>query len=95
MPLCHLPALLASYFAARADVALARERGEALGARRWLVYPPMVVVSLVLFLALWIASVCILQVAASGRVEEKRKKFEDAMKLMKNRMKAVIAEGKW
>jgi hypothetical protein len=47
--------LIASYFAARADVALARERGETLGARRWLVYPPMVVVSLVLFLvlALW------------------------------------------
>jgi hypothetical protein len=46
------PLLIASYFAARADVSLARERGEALGARRWLVYPPMVVVSLVLFLAL-------------------------------------------
>ncbi|HEX3150979.1 MAG TPA: hypothetical protein VHR66_23065 [Gemmataceae bacterium] len=44
--------LIASYFAARADVALARERGEDLGARRWLVYPPMVVVSIVLFLAL-------------------------------------------
>jgi hypothetical protein len=48
-----LPAfLIASYFAARADVALARERGETLGARRWLVYPPMVIVSLVLLLAL-------------------------------------------
>jgi hypothetical protein len=47
--------LLASYFAARADVALARERGTTLGARRWLVYPPLVVVSLVLFfiLAAW------------------------------------------
>lgn len=44
--------LIASYFAARADVALARERGEVLGARRWLVYPPMVIVSVVLFLAL-------------------------------------------
>jgi hypothetical protein len=44
--------LLASYFAARADVSLARERGEDLGARRWLVYPPMVVVSIVLFVAL-------------------------------------------
>jgi hypothetical protein len=44
--------LIASYIAARADVALARERGEPLGARRWLVYPPMVVVSLVLFVAL-------------------------------------------
>jgi hypothetical protein len=44
--------LIASYFAARADVSLARERGEDLGARRWLVYPPMVIVSLVLLLAL-------------------------------------------
>jgi hypothetical protein len=51
-----LPAfLIASYFAARADVALTRERGEPLGARRWLVYPPMVIVSLFLLLAvtLW------------------------------------------
>jgi hypothetical protein len=48
-----LPAfLIASYFAARADVALAREHGEQLGARRWLVYPPMVIVSLVLLLVL-------------------------------------------
>src|SRR5262245_17037573 len=46
------PLLIASYFVARADVALARERGESLGARRWLVYPPLVIVSLVLFLAL-------------------------------------------
>ena len=44
--------LLASYFVARADVSLARERGEALGARRWLVYPPLILVSAVLFLAL-------------------------------------------
>ena len=44
--------LIASYFAARADVALARERGEALGARRWLVYPPMVILSVALFVAL-------------------------------------------
>jgi hypothetical protein len=44
--------LLASYFAARADLSLARERGEALGARRWLVYPPLIIVSTVLFLAL-------------------------------------------
>lgn len=44
--------LIASYIAARADLSLARERGEALGARRWLVYPPVVIVSLVLLLAL-------------------------------------------
>jgi hypothetical protein len=47
--------LIASYFAARAQVSLARERGEPLGARKWLVYPPMVIVSIVLLivLALW------------------------------------------
>jgi hypothetical protein len=44
--------LIASYFAARADLSVARERGEALGARRWLVYPPLLIVSVVLFLAL-------------------------------------------
>ncbi len=44
--------LIASYFAARADIALARERGETFGARRWLVYPPMTVFSIVLLMAL-------------------------------------------
>jgi hypothetical protein len=44
--------LLASYFVARADVAVARERGETLGARRWLVYPSLIIVSVILFLAL-------------------------------------------
>src|SRR5262245_4290665 len=44
--------LIASYFVARADWAVARERGETLGARRWLVYPPLLIVSIVLFLAL-------------------------------------------
>jgi hypothetical protein len=44
--------LLASYFAARADIALARERGETLGARRWLLYPQLTIVSIVLLLAL-------------------------------------------
>jgi hypothetical protein len=43
---------IASYFVARADLSLARERGETLGARRWLVYPPLVVISVVLFLVL-------------------------------------------
>jgi hypothetical protein len=46
------PLLIASYFVARADLALAREKGEALGARRWLIYPPLIIVSVVLFLAL-------------------------------------------
>jgi hypothetical protein len=44
--------LIASYIAARADASLARERGETLGARRWLIYPPMVVVSLAFMIAL-------------------------------------------
>ena len=44
--------LIAAYIAARADIALARERGETLGARRWLVYPPIVIVSLALLIAL-------------------------------------------
>jgi hypothetical protein len=58
--------LIASYFAARADVSLARERGQVLGARRWLVYPPLVIVSVVLFLALslWPIAPCI--AAADG-----------------------------
>jgi len=46
------PLWIAAYFVARADVALARERGELLGARRWLVYPPLVIISVALFLAL-------------------------------------------
>lgn len=44
--------LIASYFVARADRSLARERGEVLGARRWLIYPPMIIVSVVLLLAI-------------------------------------------
>jgi hypothetical protein len=44
--------LIASYFAARADLSLARERGEALGARRWLIYPQLTIVSIVLLLAI-------------------------------------------
>jgi len=44
--------LIASYIAARADASLARERGETLGARRWLIYPPMVIVSLAFMIAL-------------------------------------------
>lgn len=44
--------LIASYIAARADASLARERGETLGARRWLIYPPMIVVSLTFMIAI-------------------------------------------
>lgn len=46
------PFLIASYFTARADLSLARERGELLGARRWLIYPPLLIISVLLFLAL-------------------------------------------
>lgn len=42
--------LLVSYVLARAGVAAAAERGVTLGARRWLVYPPMVVVAVPLLL---------------------------------------------
>jgi hypothetical protein len=44
--------LPASYLLARAAVALARERGKSLGPQRWLVYPPLVLVSLPLLVGL-------------------------------------------
>ena len=43
--------LAAAYLLGRAAIGLARERGDALGARRWLVYPPVLAVSLPLLLA--------------------------------------------
>jgi hypothetical protein len=46
--------LPASFCVARASVARAQERDEPLGARRWLVYPPLVLVSLVLFVPLFL-----------------------------------------
>lgn len=47
-PLC----LVVSYFLGRAGIALAREKGVEMGtARKWLLYPPVVVVSLTLLLA--------------------------------------------
>jgi hypothetical protein len=47
--------LLAGYILGRATVELAKEKGAPLGARRWLVYPSILAVSLPLFLAvmLW------------------------------------------
>ncbi|HEY1377085.1 MAG TPA: hypothetical protein VGF55_09845 [Gemmataceae bacterium] len=44
--------LPASYLLARAAVALSRERGTPLGPQRWLVYPPLVIVSLPLLVGL-------------------------------------------
>src|SRR5204863_4951295 len=41
-----------SYILGRAAVALARERGSPLGPQRWLVYPPLVIVSLPLLVGL-------------------------------------------
>ena len=44
--------LIAAYFLGRATLELAEEKGQLLGARRWLVYPAIVAVSLSLLLAL-------------------------------------------
>ena len=46
-----VPLLIASYFFARAASGLAKEKNTVLGARRWLIYPPIVLVSMPLFLA--------------------------------------------
>src|SRR5262249_5239395 len=46
--------LPASFCAARAALAVAREHGQPLGARRWLVYPPLVLVSLFVFLIVFL-----------------------------------------
>lgn len=44
---------IAAYFAGRAAHAAAREQGTALGARRWLIYPPLVFISLAIGLAIF------------------------------------------
>jgi hypothetical protein len=44
------PFIVASFLVARAAVAAAAERGEELGAQKWLVYPPLVLISAGLFL---------------------------------------------
>jgi hypothetical protein len=61
--------LLVSYILGRAGIALAREKGIELGAaRKWLLYPPVVLVSLKLLLAVVIWPVA-LGVAAGAEVE--------------------------
>jgi hypothetical protein len=50
-PIC----LGVSYFLGRAGIAHAREKGIGLAARRWLLYPPVVIVSLKLFVGLVLA----------------------------------------
>lgn len=60
--------LIVAYFLGRAAVELAKEKGEPLGARRWLVYPVLVAVSLPLLLALAIGpAVAAGKVAAEAR----------------------------
>ena len=54
-PLTMGLSLIAAYFLARATVELAKEKGEPLGARRWLVYPAILAVGLPLLLALLFA----------------------------------------
>ncbi len=46
-----IPMLIASYFFARAASGLAKEKNTVLGARKWLIYPPIVLVSGPLLLA--------------------------------------------
>jgi hypothetical protein len=46
--------LPASFCAARAALTVARERDEPLGARRWLIYPPLVLVSLFLVIPMFL-----------------------------------------
>ena len=46
-----IPMLIASYFFARAASGLAKEKNTILGARKWLIYPPIVLVSVPLLLA--------------------------------------------
>jgi hypothetical protein len=47
LPVC----LPLSYLLSRAGLAHAQDRGESLGARKWLLYPPVVIVSLALLIA--------------------------------------------
>ncbi len=54
-PLTFGITLIAAYFLARATVELAAEKGQALGARRWLVYPAILAVGLPLLLGLLFA----------------------------------------
>jgi hypothetical protein len=58
--------LAASYLLGRAAIELAKDKGVPLGARRWLVYPPMLLVSVPLFLAVMFWPVVAGQAAAFG-----------------------------
>ncbi len=66
--------LIAAYFLARATVELAKEKGQPLGARRWLVYPAILGVALPLLLALMFGPA-----VAVGNIAEVE--LRDAMRL--------------
>jgi hypothetical protein len=65
--------LVVAYVFGRAAVELAKEKGQPLGARRWLTYPAIVVVALPLFLALSLSpAVIAFQVTADERMHATR-----------------------
>ena len=76
-PLTFGVALLAAYLLARATVELAREKGQALGVRRWLIYPAILSVSLPLLLALLfapagaVANIASRELSVASRMEQR------------------------
>jgi hypothetical protein len=76
------PLLIPSFCAARAAVARARERDEPLGARRWLVYPPLVLVSLLLVVPLFLWPLLPAGEAASDLWRSKRDAFQSLLPLL-------------
>lgn len=67
-PLC----LVVSYLLGRAALAVAAEKGVTLGARRWLVYPPLVLVALPLLLGLVLGPVVAIPLTAEELKEVER-----------------------
>ncbi|HYN10095.1 MAG TPA: hypothetical protein VES67_22105 [Vicinamibacterales bacterium] len=67
--------LLASIPMARATLALLEEEGETLGARRWLVYPPLVVTYVTLLMALFAAPPGLIVTAADPTVREDMRRW--------------------
>lgn len=60
--------LVASIPTARATLALLEEQGEPVGARRWLVYPPLVLTYLVLVVGVFVAAPALVATAADPTV---------------------------
>ena len=77
--------LVPAYFLGRAAVELARQRGEALGARRWLVYPAILAVSLPLFGATAFGPPAVAAVVAAHATADAQ--------LYRNAVAAVDADG--